>query len=50
MKNMKRLSLLFVFVLLGQICLCQYLSSKIVVDQLYSAALENDGGEILQEA
>ncbi len=44
MKN-KRLSILFVFVLLGNIILAQYPSGKIVVDRLYSAALENPGGE-----
>ncbi len=42
---MKRLSLLFAFVLLGNIVLAQYQSGKVVVTRLYSAALENQGGE-----
>ena len=42
---MKRLSLLFISVLIGNIGLAQYPAGKIVVDHLYSAALENNGGE-----
>ena len=42
---MKRLSLLFFSVLIGTIGLAQYPAGKIVVDHLYSAALENNGGE-----
>ena len=42
---MKRLSLLFAFVLLGNIVLAQYPSGKVVFDHLYSASLENPGGE-----
>ena len=42
---MKRLSLLYVFILIGFIGLGQDSTGKILVDQLYSNALENDGGE-----
>jgi enterochelin esterase-like enzyme len=44
MKNQK-LSLLFVFVLLGNIVFAQYPSGNVVFDHLYSASLENPGGE-----
>jgi len=42
---MKKFSFMLVFVLIGQIVLAQYPSGKIVVHRLYSAALENQGGE-----
>ncbi|MCK5371734.1 MAG: esterase family protein [Cyclobacteriaceae bacterium] len=42
---MKRLSLLFVLVLIGNIGLGQHPAGIVVVDRLYSAALENNGGE-----
>ena len=45
MKNMKRLSLLFALVLIGNIGMGQHPAGKVVVDRLYSAALENNGGE-----
>jgi S-formylglutathione hydrolase FrmB len=44
-KNMKILNLLFACVLIGNIGLAKYPAGKIVVDHLYSAALENKGGE-----
>ncbi len=42
---MKRLNLLIILTLIGNIAIAQYPSGKIVVDQLYSPALENNGGE-----
>ena len=45
MKIMKRLSLLFVLFLIGNIGMGQHPAGIVVVDRLYSAALENNGGE-----
>jgi pimeloyl-ACP methyl ester carboxylesterase len=45
MKIMKKLSLLFVLVLIGNIVMGQHPAGNVVVDRLYSAALENNGGE-----
>ena len=42
---MKRFNLLLTFVLIGNIVLAQHNTPKIVIDSLYSAALENSGGE-----
>ena len=47
---MKRLSLLFVFVLIGNIVLAQYPSGEIVVNRLYSASLGIREEKILKSA
>ncbi len=41
----QKLSLLFMLVLLGNIVFAQYAQGTIVFDHLYSASLENPGGE-----